>query len=244
MRSMPIPVRAMMRRRGPMRSSTSPVIVVVPLRRMASAADASAYQSLSSPTSLTKSVASPSSTASAAGCSLRPDHTSAMCISPFRSSVACFPDRAQVLRRPRDHTAEIRRDSDHLEALPHAFSRALPIAAHDAGRDGVLARHRFNALQRFHEFGLRTLHTRKEAELRMQVVRSHERYIDARHGENDVQILHGLCALDLDDHQDLFIRLPDILVPIACAKSVGSERAADAARAQRRIFRPRYDELS
>src|SRR5712692_8290069 len=74
MRSTPMPVRAMMRKRGPMRSITSPVTNVCPTTIMASAVDASAYQSLRSPTLLTETVARPSSTARASGCSALPVH--------------------------------------------------------------------------------------------------------------------------------------------------------------------------
>ena len=97
MRSTPMPGRAIMRRHGPMRSITSPVTNVAPSTMIASAVDASAYQSLRSPTALTEMVARPSSTARASGCSALPVQTCACCILALSFWSRSCPIRAPSL---------------------------------------------------------------------------------------------------------------------------------------------------
>src|SRR6266568_4461790 len=237
-RSTPMPVRAIIRRRGPMRSITSFVTNVSPATIIASDVDASVYKSLRSPTLLTEIVARPSSTARAAGCSTLPVQTCACAMLVLFFSPVVLPAcTAQVSRCSRDHTANIGRHADHLEALAHAFSRGLSITTRNAKGNVMFPCTHLNTFQCLYKFGFSAFGTWCETELGVEIVRSDECHIYSRHRENLIEILERLCTLNLDSHNSFIVRCPRIIWPVGDAEPVRAESPADTATAGRRILR-------
>src|SRR6266704_2287840 len=237
-RSTPMPVRAIIRRRGPMRSITSFVTNVSPATIIASAVDASVYQSLRSPTLLTEIVARPS------GCSTLPVQTCACAMLVLFFSPVVLPAcTAQVSRCSRDHTANIGRHADHLEALAHAFSRGLSITTKNAKGNVMFPCTHLNTFQCLYKFGFSAFGTWCETELGVEIVRSDECHIYPRHRENLIEILERLCTLNLDSHNSFIVRCPRIIWPVGDAEPVRAESPADTATAGRRILRVLYHPL-
>src|SRR5579875_1824028 len=139
-----------------------------------------------------------------------------------------------------DQTAGIRSYGDHVKALPDTLSGGIAMAGDDAEREAMALRRRSDALYRRHELRFRALVARRQAKLRVQIVRSDESDIYARHAEDLIEVAQRLGALDLYDHHDLIVDRSRINGAISDAEAVGSKYAADAARALGRILRPAH----
>src|SRR6266567_1549049 len=132
-----------------------------------------------------------------------PRHAHPFFLSPSVMLSSCT---AQVARCRGNHTTDIARDADHLEALAHAFSRGLAIAAKDAGGDVMFPRPRLDTFQGLHKFGFSPFAAWSETKLSVQIVRPDECYIYSWHGEDVIEILERLFTLNLDDHDNLIVR--------------------------------------
>src|SRR5260370_9044798 len=150
---------------------------------------------------------------------------------------------AQVSRCGRDHTTDIGRHADHLEALAYSFSRGLSITTKNAKGNVMFPCTHLNTFQCLYKFGFSAFGTWCETELGVEIVRSDECHIYSRHRENLIEILERLCTLNLDGHDSFIVRRPRIIWPVSDAKPVRAESPADTATARRRILPVLYHPL-
>src|SRR2546421_12569832 len=122
------------------------------------------------------------------------------------SSILLSACVTQVARCRGNHTTDISRYADHLEALAHAFSRGLAIAAKDARGDVVFPCSRPNTLQGLYKFGFSPFAAWCETKLSVQIVRPDECYIYSWYREDVIEILKRLFTLNLDDHDNFIVR--------------------------------------
>src|SRR5205807_2907994 len=93
-----------------------------------------------------------------------------------------------------------------------------------------------DAFQRIHKFGFGSLCARRKAKLCVEIVRSDECHIYTRQRENVIEILHRLCTLNLNGHDNFIVRHTRILWPIGNTKSIRPKSPTDTTSATGRIF--------